>query len=292
MNASNRLSSNVLPPWLWLWMLIFVVVVLPYFFAVWVRNIQQLLTTPSAGIDWVTDFAYRILGLPALLELIPSLALFLGLVALLRPQLRTRYLEQKYTLKPISYKTQDVAEILEFIEHHAPGIEVRANFRRTDQVPFVYPLGFRKTAIALFGQLVALWRADRPAAEAILLHELAHYRHGDALIIGAGSPFRAVIEQWGRFFVWLFVLPFVFSFAAITILFFWEMGQIIWIMSLSSIGMLFAAIGHKLGQSVYMLIGALIISIGLLMWTTSVFIVPMVAIWCSEMNADQAPAGR
>jgi hypothetical protein len=63
-------------------------------------------------------------------------------------------------------------------------------------------------------------------------------------------------------------------------------------MGLSGIGMLFEAIGHKLGQSVFMLIGALIISIGLLMWTTSVFIVPMVAIWCSEMNADQAPAGR
>ncbi|MEA5453052.1 hypothetical protein VB780_31060 [Leptolyngbya sp. CCNP1308] len=291
MTTPGRVSSNVVPPWLWFWLIVFFVLLLPYYVAVWIRNIQQLFQTPAAGIDPVTDAAYRILGLAGLLELVPSLALFIGILALLRPSIRTNRLEQKYKLKPAGPTTPVMVEILEFIHHHAPGIEVRANRLRFDQTPFVYPLGFRTTAIAIFGQLVKLWQADRPAAEAILLHELAHYRHGDALIIGAGSPFRGVIEQWGKLYSQLFLLPFILSFVAITVLFF---GEIIYLMSIGGggIGLLFSAIIHKLGQSFSMLFGALFTSIGLLIFTASVFIVPMVAIWCSELNADQAPASR
>ncbi|WP_017302236.1 hypothetical protein [Nodosilinea nodulosa] len=291
MTAQGRIKSNVVPPWLWFWLVVFFMLLLPYYLSVWVRNIQELFQTPAAGIDPVTDAAYRILGLVGLLELVPSLALFLGILALLRPSIRTNYLEKEYKLKPAGPTSPAMIEILEFIHHHAPGIEVRVNLRRFDQSPFVYPLGFGKTAIAFFGSFVKLWRADRLAAEAILLHELAHYRHGDALIIGAGSPFRGVIEQWGKLYSQLFLLPFILSFLAITVLFF---GEIIYLMSMGvgGIGLLFRAIGHKLGESVFMVFGALWISFGLLVFTVSVFIVPMVAIWCSELNADQAPASR
>jgi Zn-dependent protease with chaperone function len=291
MTTTRHIKSNVLPPWLWFWLVVFFVLLLPYYLAVWIRNIQELFQTPAAGIDPVTGAAYRILGLVGLLELVPSLALFLGILALLRPAIRTNRLEKEYKLKPAGPTTTVMVEILEFIHHHAPGIEVRANRLRFDQPPFVYPLGFGTTAIAIFGQLVKLWQSDRPAAEAILLHELAHYRHGDALIIGAGSPFRGVIEQWGKLYSRLFLVPFILSFVAIAILFF---GEIIYLMSMGvgGIGLLVSAIVHKLVQTAGMLFWALFISFGLLIFTTSVFIVPMVAIWCSELNADQAPASR
>ncbi len=291
MKAPGSVNSNVVPPWLWFWLIVFFGLLLPYYLAVWIRNLQELFQTPTAGIDPVTDAADRILGLVGLLELVPSLALCLGILALLRPSLRGNRLEKEYNLKPAGSTTPVMAEMLEFIHHHAPGIEVRANRLRFDQSSFVYPLGFGKTAIAIFGQQVKLWRSDRPAAEAILLHELAHYRHGDALIIGAGSPFRGVVEQWGRLYSGLFLVPFLLSFVAITILFF---GEIFYLMAMGGggIGLLFRAMLHKLGQSVFMLFGALFISLGLLVFTASVFIVPMVAIWCSELNADQAPASR
>jgi Zn-dependent protease with chaperone function len=291
MATLGRFSSSIVPPWLWIWLIVFLVLMLPYYVAVWVRNIQELFHIPVNGLDWATDFSMRILGLVGLLELVPSLALFLGILALLWPRQRTRRLEESYKLKPAAPTSPAMTEILEFIHHHAPGIEVRVNRLRFDQTPFVYPLGFRKTAIAIFGQLVKLWQADRPAAEAILLHELAHYRHGDTLIIGAGSPFRAVVECWGKLYTGLFLAPFLLSFFAITVLFF---GEIVYLMSIGGggIGLLFRAVAHKLGQSFFMLFGALFIGAGLLIFSASVFIVPMVAIWCSELNADQAPASR
>jgi len=285
------MSSNVSPPWLWLWLMIFLILSLPYYVAVWGRNIQELLASPNSGLGWITTSAYRILGLVGLLELVPSFALLLGLLALLRPALRRNRLEKDYKLKPITSPTPVMAEILEFVHQHAPGIEVRANRLRFDQTPFVYPLEFNKTAIAIFGQFIRLWRADRPAAEAILLHELAHYRHGDALLIGAGSPFRAVVEQWGRLYLHLFLLPFLLSFAAITLLFFWEIGQLAQL-GVGGIGMLAQVIFHTIGQALFMALGALITSFGLLIWIASIFIVPMTAIWCSELNADQAPTAH
>lgn len=291
MTAPGRFSSSTVPPWLWCWLIIFAVVQLPYYGSVWVRNLQDLFYSPTTELDWVTNLSIRILGLPGLLELVPSLTLLIGLMCLLWPQQRSQRLEQHYKLKPMGSASPAMMEILEFIHHHGPGLEVKVNRLRFDQTPFVYALGFRRTAIAIFGQLVKLWQTDRPAAEAILLHELAHYRHGDALMIGAGSPFRAVVERWGKLYSCLFLLPFLLSFVSITVLFFVEIGQLL-ALGGGGMGLLGQAILHKLVQTIFMTLGALFISINLLMWTTSVFIVPMVAIWCAELNADQAPASR
>jgi len=264
---------------------------LPYYVAVWGCNLYELLTGPASGADWATTIAYRILGLVGLLELVPSLALVGGLLALLRPQLRTALLERRYKLRSASSITSGMSEILEFVERNAPGVEVKVNQLRFDQTPFIYPLGFRKTGIAIFGQFIRLWRADRGMAKAVLLHELAHYRHGDALLVGAGSPFRTIIERWGKLYIWLFVIPFILAFAAITLIFVLEVGQLMWL-GVGGIDMLLQAISHKIVQSIFMLIWALVTSLGILLWTSSIFVVPMTAIWCSELNADQAPASR
>ena len=289
--AAGRVNSNVSPPWLWFWLATFLVVVLPFYTAVWTRNITDLLMAPSAGIGWVTGLSLRLLGLIGLLELIPSFALLGGLLLLLGPWIRTQYLEKKYALQPAKPSDLGMAEIFEFVQRHAPGIEVRTNRRLMAQTPFVYPLGFRRSAIALFGHFIRLWRANRPAAETILLHEIAHYQHGDTLVIGAGSPFRGVIEQWARLYLWLFWLPFGLSFAASTILFFWEISQLMRL-GVGGGGLLIDAIGHRAIQTLVMMANALFLSAVLLIWTASIFVMPTIAVWCSELNADQAPVGH
>jgi Zn-dependent protease with chaperone function len=285
----SQIKNNFLPPWLWFWLLLFVVLIVPYYIDVWKINIYGLIASPVTQLDSVTNAIYRLLGIVGLLELVPSLALFAGILALLLPRVRANFLEKRYSLAPVNSTSLSVVEIIDFVHAYAPDIKIRINQRRFDQAPFIYPLGFRKTAIAIFGQIIVLWRADREAAETILLHELAHHHHGDALIIGAGSPFRAVIEQWGRLYFWLFLLPFTLSFAGITLLFFWEINQL---KSTGGLSMDFwvQAIIHKLNQSIFMMGGLLTTSICLLIWTASIFVVPMAAIWCSEFNADQASA--
>ncbi len=78
---------------------------------------------------------------------------------------------------------------------------------RSAPLAFVYPRGYGRSSLALFGGLVVLWRADRPAAEAVLHHELAHHDRGDVAILGVGSLFETVIRFTGLYYLALYVLP-------------------------------------------------------------------------------------
>lgn len=55
---------------------------------------------------------------------------------------------------------------------------------------------YRRSALAIFGGLARLWRADREAAGTILLHEIGHYRQGDPLAQGAGAFFGEYLRRW------------------------------------------------------------------------------------------------
>jgi len=59
----------------------------------------------------------------------------------------------------------------------------------------IYPVGWRTARIAVFRPLPELWRRDRETAQAILLHEVAHRRHGHQFVVGLA---RAAPPAAGR----------------------------------------------------------------------------------------------
>ena len=285
--ANKPTNSQTVPPWIWVWLFAFIVFTLPYYLNVWFVNVAQLALLPSADLGTVVNRVYQVQGLAGLLELIPSLSVLIGLLLLLRPQFRATKLEAEYNLKAVSNPSPVLKEILDFIHQRAPDIKVKVNRIRFDRTAFVYAMGRKRTAIAVFGQLIKQWRADQPTAEAVLEHELTHYRHGDALIIGAGSPFRAVIERWGKLYRWLFLGPFLLGSVGLTLLLFYELNQLR-ALGIGGGGFITSFVVHLVEKTGLMLSWGLFITVGLVLWTISIFISPIAAIWCSELNADQA----
>lgn len=93
-----------------------------------------------------------------------------------------------------------------FVASHDPSISLRVTIR-SDQTARLYPVGWRRARIAVFRPLPALWRRDSAAAEAILLHEVAHRRQGDQLIVGLGSPFVMLMRIWVPAYLLLVFVP-------------------------------------------------------------------------------------
>jgi hypothetical protein len=85
------------------------------------------------------------------------------------------------------------------------------NLKQANQAkqPFIYLAGYRRANLALPPGFLKLWRLDRKAAEAVLLHEIAHYRRGDTLLVGTGSLLEAVIKFSAVYYLILFALPFL-----------------------------------------------------------------------------------
>lgn len=286
--SSGTQTSTKVPPWLWLW-IVFYVSSLPQQFSLWQKLLNDLLFYQEPSPEITGSAFFFLARLANLLEFIPLFALFLGTLSLSVPTLRKAWLERKYGLndyEPTSIPV--VVDISSFLREHAPGIIVKANPTNFNEPAFVYSLGYRKAAVAILAPLIKLWRTDRPAAEAILLHEVAHYNHGDAFIVGAGSLFREVIERWFYLFLGLFCLPIVIIFITQTITFFKELGGLGW--SAFLIFPLIGAILHKIWQVIVGIPLLLISMLSILLWTANIFTIPLAGIWSSELNADQFSA--
>ena len=286
--ATSTKSSALLPPWLWLWLVTYFIA-LPSSFTLLKQSWDSVAyggaSTGAAG------FGLWALGINSFLEIIPLLALFGGVVALAFPQARANFLEKKYELKPASATGGAIADIISFLQQHDPTLQVKVNLVRSGQYAFVYPLSFRQTGIAVFAPLVKLWRADQPMAEAMLVHELAHHRQGDAFVVGAGSPFRAVVERWVSLYLWLFVVP--YAIAAISLFInFWQDLTLLSQAGISWLSMLPQLIPHVIGTALFLLFGAFMTTLSLLLWTLSLFMMPLAGLWSAEFNADQAAAQR
>jgi hypothetical protein len=135
------------------------------------------------------------LYIPAeLLANVPVMALLMGLVTVCYPQLRRWWVERRYRLQWPIPPTPSVVEMTAFVQHYAPHLAVKVNPRSSETMAFVYPSGYREATVALFVPIMKLWRSDRQAAEAVLLHEIAHYCRGDLFVIGAGSMLEPVLK--------------------------------------------------------------------------------------------------
>ncbi len=166
---------------------------------------------------------------------------------------------------------------------------LKTNLLRSDELAFTYPLSHRTSAIAVFGSLVKLWRKDREAAEAVLLHEIAHCCQGDVLIVGAGSLFVTLINLWLPLVAGLLILP------ALVV---WSVDALLPLVA-SGEAYVQSGLAHKVGHFFSQFLpGLLLTASGVGFWGASLLILPLMGTWYVELNADRfvvhaqgAPAG-
>jgi Zn-dependent protease with chaperone function len=263
----SKSSQGALPPWLWFWLGASVIVTLREGPASWLGEGVVLFTGyPEIGTQ---VSLFRIVGLAFVL---PAAVVFAGAATVMLPWARAAYLERRFGLKEPSPQLfsespklkETLEEISDFVHTHDPSIRIKVNERRTDQIAFVYPLGYRKAAIAVFSVLIVLWRRNRTAAEAVLLHEIGHRRHGDVLVVGAGSLFTTFMRY----------------------------GLLVGTVSLA-IG--FTALGLELlggvpdtpGEALRMVLTALASLIVAFIVAVPILILPLAGIWSAEFGADR-----
>jgi Zn-dependent protease with chaperone function len=181
--------TTALPPWIWLFLAL----------ATWNETVRtpQIMRmileysfdSPHIIVDIASDFTQFFLLIPSIL---PLIALF----TILTSSRRGKRQERRFGLRPITSDDRVLSEIAAFVRSHSPGVRVTANPLRTDHVAFVYPSGYRNASIGVFGGLLRIWRADRSAAEAILVHELSHHTSKDWLLAGVGSQFSEIVKYF------------------------------------------------------------------------------------------------
>ncbi len=273
--------KSVLPPWLWLWLLFSLFLT---FTNIDVRQslidfLTGTIVANSAHAENLTRFPwlYRIMNL---VDLWPPMLFVLGALTALTPQLRAKYLEKRWRLKgDLSNLPPD---LVAFVRHAAPDLQIKTNLRRSDRQAFIYPLRYRKAAIAIFRPIVLLWYNERKRAEAkaILLHEIAHYQHGDALVVGEGSFLDIGLNWW---------LPIFLVFGLIPMIFLWAEQSINFVQSSTGSGNLSPTLLHELIDALTIFLpGWLLILIEEILQTISLILLPLLAFWCIELNADQA----
>lgn len=194
-------GAAALPPWLWVWLLGFLIATMPYEIGL-LRSASVTLfgglpRGEGGGLVWVAR-------LFLIFSLLIYAVILAGAAATMFPHLRGRWVEWRFRLasdgRPI------MAEMQEWVSAHDPSVSLRVTIR-SDQMARIYPVGWRGARIAVFRPLAALWRRDREAAQAILLHEVGHRRRGDQLIVGLGSPFVWLMRIWVPAYLLLVLVP-------------------------------------------------------------------------------------
>ncbi|WP_182875441.1 M48 family metalloprotease [Microbispora sp. H10670] len=187
-------SDWLLPPWLWF-----------YFLGVLAPGVPGALDGLRQDADGMTVLVGSLLtnverGAAALLtatgalEFFPALLLLAGIAGVLFPGARGRWAERRHRLLPSDDPV--IEAMTAFVRSHAPAAGVRLG-ERHDRLARVYPVGWREARVAVYPPLVSLWSRDREAARAVLLHEVAHLRQGDHLIVGLAGPFAWLVRMWG-----------------------------------------------------------------------------------------------
>ncbi|GAA4197835.1 M48 family metalloprotease [Microbispora amethystogenes] len=187
-------SDWLLPPWLWF-----------YFLGVLAPGVPGALDGLRQDADGMTVLvgslltnvqrgAMALLTATGALEFLPTLLLLTGIAGVLFPGARGRWAERRHRLRPSDDPV--IEAMTAFVRSHAPAADVRLG-ERHDRLARIYPVGWREARVAVYPPLVSLWSRDREAARAVLLHEVAHLRQGDHLIVGLAGPFAWVVRMWG-----------------------------------------------------------------------------------------------
>ena len=248
----------MMPPWLWLWLIGDLAVLIPTEVSN-ERHQIALYTGHGEIVPQVTaGTPYTLLLLFTILSGLTYAIFAMGVIATAFPQLRGRRVERR--LGPTPDDAVDdravLAEMQLFVGRYDSSIRLRATMR-DDQMARIYPVSWRMARIAVFRPLPGLWRRDREAAQAILLHEVAHRRHGDQLVVGLASPLVWVMRIWVPAFVVLTLAPVV----------------------------VYAALGGGLLTQAVTGQGAL-----QLLQPVGLLILPVTALWLAELDADLVTA--
>ncbi len=245
----------MMPPWLWLWLAGDLAVLIPA--EVSNERHQIALYTGHGEIapQVTAGTPYALLLLFTILSALTCAIFAAGVIATVFPHLRGRWVERRLGPVPDGGEAM-FAEMQLFVGQHDPSIRLRAT-ARDDQMARIYPVGWRTARIAFFRPLPELWRRDREAAQAILLHEVAHRRHGDQLVVGLGSPLIWLMRIWVPAFAVLALAPVV----------------------------VYAAVGGGLLTQAVAGQGAL-----QLLQPAVLLILPVTALWLAELDADLVTA--
>jgi Zn-dependent protease with chaperone function len=190
------------PPWLWVW-LVYLLAELPPAITSFYPSFAEISGTRMPAALGGTGFI-MVARLVSIFVGVLYVMLVAGLAAVVFPQLRGRWVERRFRLA--SDDRPVIAEMQWFVDCYDPSVRLRVSLR-ADQMARIYPVGWRTARIAVFRPLTVLWRRDREAAQAVLLHELAHRRQGDQLITGLGSPFVWLIRIGVPAYIVLVVIP-------------------------------------------------------------------------------------
>jgi hypothetical protein len=202
-------AGRTLPPWLWVWLGGYLLASMPG----QISLLRSVISTYFGHSNLAPQFAgfFAVERLAIALSFLIYAVVVGGAVAAMLPRLRGRWVERRFKL--VSDDRAVMAEMQRFVDSHDPSVRLRVTIR-ADQMARIYPVGWRSARIAVFRPLPALWRSDREAAQAVLLHELAHRRQGDQLIVGLGSPFVWLIRIWAPAYLLLVVIPITIDVAA------------------------------------------------------------------------------
>jgi Zn-dependent protease with chaperone function len=204
MDHDMRGSRQVMPPWLWVWLIGDVAILIPAEISDARYQIAEYTGHGDISARLTAGTPYKLLLLFAVLAALTYAILALGAVAAVFPHIRGRWVESRRRLAESDDPV--IAEIQRFVSQYDPAIQVRVGVSNS-QAARVYPVGWRTARIAVFLPLIRLWNSDRRAAEAILLHEVAHRRHGDQFVVGLGSPFTWLLRIWVPAFIVLGLVP-------------------------------------------------------------------------------------
>jgi Peptidase family M48 len=197
-------TVRTLPPWLWVWLAGYLLAAMPQEISLLHSTIVTYFVHGGVLSEVVGNGSVMVERLSLIFDLLIYAVIVAGAVAAMFPHLRGRWVEWRFKLasddRPI------MTEMQRFVSSHDPSISLRVTIR-SDQMARIYPVGWRSARIAVFRPLPALWRRDREAAQAVLLHEVAHRRQGDQLIVGLGSPFVMLMRVWVPAYLLLVLIP-------------------------------------------------------------------------------------
>jgi Zn-dependent protease with chaperone function len=227
----------------------------------------------SLGLSFVS-----VLNAPALAigALVP-LTLMIGFLLSLLPSIRGKWTERSWNLKPLQQGEGVSREIAAFVDSQASELPIESGPSPT-ATGFVYPRSWRNDGLAVFGGMFRLWRRDPDLGAAILLHEIAHHKRRDSLLLGVGSPLAWLVRFWFLFLLCLFIIPTLIgaSFQA------WNGYQDLSAIAPGKPWMAdFLAIQGGSGLRILGIsaVGALDVAAQL--------VLPVASIWCMELNADR-----
>jgi Zn-dependent protease with chaperone function len=204
------LTRLTMPPWLWVWLAGYLLAGMPAAISGMYSGVVPFLGHLNSP-PQVTDPSLTVESFSSIFGVLIYAPLAAGAVTVLFPHLRGRWVEWRFKLTWDDRRI--MTEMQQFVKDHDPSIQLRVSIRG-DQMARIYPVGWRSARIAVFLPLTTLWKSDRKAAEAILLHEVAHRRQGDQLIMGLGSPFVWLIRIWAPAYLLFVFIPVMVYFVA------------------------------------------------------------------------------